>query len=140
MTRRARWTRPVAALFALWFAFVLGDPGLLHACPMHGGHGAAQASAAASHDMAGMHGGLDASAHDASRDASHDGSSHHGSMQCTCVGMCCAAPAVATVPTVVAMHVPATVALAEPALRHALQPASAAPDTRLPFANGPPTA
>ena len=33
MTHRARWTRPFAALFALWFAFVIGDPGLLHACP-----------------------------------------------------------------------------------------------------------
>jgi hypothetical protein len=136
MTCRARWTRPVAALFALWFAFVLGDPGLLHACPMHGGHGAAHASAAASHDMAAMHGEHGAPG----STTSHEGSSHHGNTQCTCVGMCCAAPAVATLPTVVAMHVPVTVARTEPVLRVALQPASAAPDTRLPFANGPPTA
>ena len=136
MTCRARWTRPVAALFALWFAFVIGDPGLLHACPMHGGHGSAHASAAAAHDMAAMHGEHGTSG----STTSHDGSPHHGSTQCTCVGMCCAAPAVATVPAVVAMHVPVTVARAELVVRAALQPASAAPDTRLPFANGPPTA
>jgi len=139
MTCRARWTRPVAALFALWFAFVIGDPGLLHACPMHGGHGAAHASTAShgAHDMAAMHGGNVTPG----ADASHDAPSHHGSStQCSCVGMCCAATAVAAVPTVVAMHVPAVVARTEPVLRDALEPASAAPDTRLPFANGPPTA
>ncbi len=133
MTRRSRWARPLAALFALWFAFVIGEPGLLHACPMHGGHGAAHASAAASHDMQGM-GGM--ASHVVSHDASHQGSA----ARCTCNGMSCATSAIATVPTVVAMHVPATVALAEPVLRVALQPANAAPDTRLPFANGPPTA
>jgi hypothetical protein len=38
------------------------------------------------------------------------------------------------------MHVPATVSRAEPALVVAFVVAPAAPDTRLPFPNGPPTA
>jgi hypothetical protein len=137
MTRRARWTRPLAALFALWFAFVLGDPGLLHSCPMHGGHGMAgmAASAGMQHHSAGNaeHASMD---HATSHDASHHGSSG----LCTCVGSCCVAPAVAPLPNVPALHVPAAVAHAEPVERVAFVVAPAAPDTRLPFANGPPTA
>jgi hypothetical protein len=137
MTRRARWNRPLAALFALWFAFVIGDPGLLHSCPMHGGHGAAGMATPAGvpHHSAGNaeHASMD---HATSHDASHHGSSG----QCTCVGQCCATPTVAPLPTVAALHVPAAVAYAEPAARVAFVVAPAAPDTRLPFANGPPTA
>jgi hypothetical protein len=141
MTRRARWTRPLAALFALWFAVVVGDPGLLHSCPMHGGH--AMAGMAAS---AGMQHHSATSAEHASEHASmdhatqHDASHHAGNGPCTCVGSCCVAPAVAPLPGVPAMHVPATVAHAKPVARVAFVVAPAAPDTRLPFANGPPTA
>lgn len=136
MTRRARWTRPLAALFALWFAFVVGDPGLLHACPMHGGHGGVipVATSGAEHH-APAHGDHASMGHASSHDASH-----HGSAQCTCVGQCCMAPSVAPLPTASAMHLPATVSLAEPALVVAFVVAPAAPDTRLPFPNGPPAA
>ena len=141
MHRRARWTRPVAALFAVWFAFVLGDPGLLHRCPMHGGHGLASATASAGaehHAMA--HGEHDAASHDASNAMSHDASHHGKTSPCTCVGQCCVASVVATVPTVAAAYVPTTISLAEPTLFVALAVAPAAPDTGLPFANGPPSA
>jgi len=134
MPRRARWTRPVAALFALWFALVLGDPGLLHSCPTHGGHGSANAtaSAGAEHQMA-TH-----AEHDASRHGDHG---HHGKTgPCTCVGQCCAAPALVSLPAVPPLHVPTAVALAEPTLHVAIEPAPASPASRLPFANGPPTA
>jgi hypothetical protein len=150
MTRRARWTRPFAALFALWFAVIIGDPGLLHACPMHGNHGSAHAAAASTaggHHAATMHTSA-ATSDEASSNApagmshqtSHDASHHSGSNTCTCVGQCCATPAIAPVPAVANLHVPATVALVEPVQRVALQPATTAPDLRLPFANGPPTA
>lgn len=137
MTRRTRWTRPLAALFALWFAFILGDPGLLHACPMHGGHGVASAtaSAGAEHRMA-AHGVHASASHDASPDASH----HGKTAPCTCVGLCCIAPALASLPAVAALHVPVTISRAEPAQLVAFVVAPAAPDLRLPFANGPPTA
>ena len=137
MTRRARWTRPLAALFALWFAFVIGDPGLMHSCPMHGGHGATGIGTPAGmqHHSAGNaeHASMD---HATSHDASHHGSNG----QCTCVGQCCVAAALAPLPTVAALYVPAAIALAEPAQHVAFVVAPAAPDTRLPFANGPPTA
>jgi hypothetical protein len=143
MIRRARWTRPFVALFALWFAVVLGDPGLLHSCPMHGGHGMAHATASATdapqaHDAHMMHDVASAGAaqHDAQQSAPHHGTTG----PCTCVGQCCAMSAVASVPVVAAMHVPATISRAEQPLVVALGHAPASPDTRLPFANGPPTA
>lgn len=145
MTRRARWTRPFIALFALWFAFVLGDPGLLHSCPMHGDHGTAHTMASAG-TMQQMHGAHDAPAmHDAASGMQHDsqqGSPHHGRTgPCTCVGQSCVTSAVASVPVVAAMQVPTTtIARAEQPLVVALGQAPASPDTRLPFANGPPTA
>ena len=137
MIRRARWTRPLAALFALWFAFVLGDPGLLHRCPMHGGHGMASATASAGgeHHMA-AHGEHASASHA----PSHDASRHDKTGPCTCVGQCCVAATAATLPTVAAAYVPATVSRAEPSLLVAFVVAPAAPDTRLPFANGPPIA
>lgn len=139
MTRRARWTRPFAVLFALWFAVIIGDPGLVHSCPMHGGHGMAQAGAAAiaMQDMMAMQGDQVASASDHASQGSQD---HGTTSHCTCVGQCRTVGTVAPLPTVASLHVPATVALAEPPLRLAFQPVAAAPDTRLPFANGPPTA
>lgn len=145
MIRRARWTRPFVALFALWFAVVLGDPGLLHSCPMHGGHGAAHAMASATdaqqargaHDAHMMHEVADgAMQHDAQQGAPH----HDRTGPCTCVGQCCAMSAVASVPAVAAVHVPTAVSRAEPPLVVALGHAPASPDTRLPFANGPPLA
>ena len=137
MTRRARWTRPLAALFALWFAFVVGDPGPLHACPMHGGHGVASATATTvAEHHAPAHGEHASMGHAMSHDTSH----HGGTGLCTCVGQCCMAPSVAPLPTVSAMHVPTTVSRAEPSLLVAFVVTPAAPDTRLPFANGPPTA
>jgi len=52
--------RPFAVLFAVWFAIVLGDPGVLHTCAMHGGHGGHGATpvpaAATTHDAHAAHG------------------------------------------------------------------------------------
>lgn len=130
MRRLSALSRPFVALFALWFAAVLGDPGVLHSCPMHGAHagGTSNASAHAMHGSAASH---------------HVGS--HGSQKqtptgpCTCVGHCCAAAAVAPLPTVSTFTVPVHVAQpnARPEFPSDAVPAS--PDLRLPFANGPPT-
>jgi hypothetical protein len=143
MTCRARWTRPFVALFALWFAVVLGDPGLLHSCPMHGGHGTAHAAASTGDAMPahGAHASHDGTATSTAQHDAQQGAPHHQKTgPCTCVGQCCAVSAVASVPVVAAMHVPATVSRAGQPLAVALGDAPASPDTRLPFANGPPTA
>lgn len=132
MRRLRRLSRPLNAIFALWFAIVLGDPGVLHSCPMHGGHGAthAAASAHAGHDM-----------HGAQPAATSDSAEHHDApAPCTCVGHCCAASSVAPIPTVPAVHVPAAVAEVQHPLTAPSADAPASPDLRLPFANGPPTA
>ena len=106
---------------------------------MHGVHESASAAASTGADHHAMHGEHDAASHAASN--STDGASHHGhSGSCTCVGQCCVASVAASVPIVSAAYVPTTVSLAEPPLFVAFRVAPAAPDTRLPFANGPPTA
>lgn len=143
MICRARWTRPFVALFALWFAVVLGDPGLLHSCPMHGGHGGARAAAStggAQHAQ-GAHSSRDVASAGAMQHDAQQGAPHQDKTgPCTCVGQCAAASAVAAVPVVAEMHVPTTISRAEQPLLVALGHAPAASDTRLPFANGPPTA
>lgn len=143
MTRRSRWARPLVALFALWFAVILGDPGMLHSCSMHGGHGGAieVAAAPSGHDMHGAEGMHATHAAESADAVSHQGAPHHGGTGvCTCMGQCCAASIVAPLPTVAALHVPASVALVEPPLLVAFDDAPASSDLRLPFANGPPTA
>jgi hypothetical protein len=134
--------RPVSrlfhALFAVWFAVVIGDPGVLHACPMHGGHGTSHAAAASSaSDASDQHESHGAST---SGQASDEAPPPDASAPCTCVGHCSAAPAALPLPA------PATVHVADVAAE-VRRPASAPapvvapePALRLPFANGPPTA
>jgi hypothetical protein len=127
LRRLSRWTRPFSALFALWFAMVLGDPGVLHSCPMHGGAHAV-ASAHASHDQA---------AHHASHESAPDKSS---AAQCSCVGHCCAATAAAPLPLVAPFAVPSHVANSTARPEQPSDDVPSSPDVRLPFANGPPQA
>lgn len=134
MRRPVRLTRPFSVLFALWFAAVLGDPGVLHSCPMHGGHRAAvtQDAAHATHDGHAARGDAPA------RHGSSDGESHHTPGPCTCVGHCCAAPAVAPLSVTPAVYVPVEVLAERDSLQSAPIVPCAAPTRRLPFANGPP--
>src|SRR3954465_14702229 len=123
-----RLSRPFAALFALWFALVMGDPMVLHSCPMHG----------AQH---GMHAGGHAGGHEAAHGGSTD-TSHHGGTSniCTCVGQCSASVAVALLPAPPTFTVPAHVAQPDSWLEQPAGYVPASPDLRLPFANGPPAA
>jgi hypothetical protein len=132
MHRLSAWSRPFVALFALWFAAVLGDPGVLHSCPMHGAH-AGQTAGASTQSTHDMHGG--ASGHHAPSGDSHQKAP---TGPCSCVGHCCAANAVAAAPMAATFTVPVHVALpnARPEFPDDAIPAS--PDLRLPFANGPP--
>ena len=140
MIRRSRWVRPFVALFALWFSFGLGDPGMLHSCPMHGAQGgAAPASAVAGADMQGMHGMHSMHAESASQ--TPGGTSQHDAHGvCTCIGNCCAASAAAPLRTAAALSVPASVPEVRQPLAAPSNDAPASADTRLPFANGPPIA
>jgi hypothetical protein len=138
MRRLARFSRPLNALFALWFAMVLGDPGVLHACPMHGGHGASHSPSAAAPAAHGEH---SAHAMPAAEMAAPEAGQHGATpAPCTCVGHCCAAPAVAPVSRAAALVVPEAVAEVRRPLAAPSSDAPASPDLRLPFPNGPPTA
>jgi hypothetical protein len=131
-------TRPLTALLALWFAIMLGDPGVLHTCAMHGGHGghgAAPATAPAAHGVEVGHGGHGAVPHSAPADAPQPGAPG----PCTCIGHCCAVTAAAPLPTLATLPVPVAVAEERHPLDAPSVDAPAAPDRRLPFSNGPPT-
>jgi hypothetical protein len=119
---RSVLARILSTVFALWFAVVIGDPGVLHACPEHGAH-ASHGSHAAHHAAASQHGGAPA---------------HSGG--CTCMGSCCATPVVAPLPGIANFVVSEAIipAVGQPEYSCAA-PAAAAPRL-LPFSNGPPQA
>ena len=141
MRRRTPWSRAFAALFALWIAALLGDPGTLHSCAMHGGvagHGVRAGhapAAAAAHHVHDAH----ASERDVHHAASHDSAPSAPSGPCTCIGHCCAVAAVAPLPTLGTLVVPVAIAAEHDPLEAPRIAPPAAPDLRLPFANGPPT-
>src|SRR5688572_8825176 len=64
--------RLITALFAVWFALVLVEPAMLHACPVH--HAAAAPASAGGH----AHGGHDAAASLPPQAGAH----------CMCLGDC----------------------------------------------------
>ena len=148
MRRLAHLSRPLNALFALWFAIVLGDPGVLHSCAMHGAARGAHQTAAATApvDHSGQpghaghvgHGSPDAAS--AGQVAPVEAQHHDTPAPCGCVGQCCAAPVASPVPAVDAVHVPEAVAEVRHPLAVPRTDAFASPDLRLPFANGPPGA
>ena len=112
----------LALLLPVWLALAVGEPSVVHQCPMHGGSAMAMAE----------HGG-------------HAGHSHHAPAQsgkqthhtCSCISECAnsAALVVAQTPTILWPNVlPAIrIAVASP-----LVPARRDAHTPLPFANGPP--
>jgi hypothetical protein len=129
-------SRTLNALFALWFAVVLGDPGALHTCAMHAaGHGASHVVSAGEH-MA-MHSGA------APAGVAHGSGSHSpgdGAPVCTCVGHCCAMSVVAPLPSAPTTQVAEVVAEQRDVAAEPLEAAPSQPDLRLPFGNGPPRA
>jgi hypothetical protein len=126
------FARPIAMLFALWFAIVLGDPGMLHTCAMHGGHGGhGAAPATTGHDVHVAHG---VSHHQAPAEAPQPAAP----APCTCIGHCCAVTVAVPLPTLGTVPVPVAVAEERHPLDAPAIEAPAAPDRRLPFSNGPP--
>jgi hypothetical protein len=104
---------------------VIVEPAALQQCPMHGahaGHAAHMQSEFASH-------------------GSHGAPAHHANQACTCLGACCAAPAVAIPLRAVAELPAASIRIlgTEQQAANDVAPATA-PRYAHPFANGPPTA
>ena len=136
--RRALWFRSLASFLAIWFPLVIGEPGALHPCPMHGAAGAhtAMHHAAASHaamNQGAMHDGM---MQDASRDAPT--APHHSHAGCTCITCCAVSVAGLLAPDAPAstiVVVVRSVAVLPPAATQSVQ--SSATHAR-PYPTGPP--
>ena len=122
--------RLVAALCALWLAISIAEPGLLHACPMHGAAATAtpvDAPAQGRH----VHGAADA-------DGTHPHAPRDGAPLCVCIGDCAAPTTAGVAAARVTLATVAVVDAADPGLPdHASVHVARA--LLLPFANGPPT-
>jgi len=126
----------LATCLAVWFPLVVGEPGVLQSCPMHGGAVATTTStapAAHSHHAA------------ASAEVSHG--SHapasapsHGHHACSCIGACAGSAAVAL--TTSAPELPAVTVAYRPAsiLPSGERLARPAPSFSRPYTTGPPRA
>ena len=137
--RRTPWFRALATCLAVWFPLVIGEPGVLQPCPMHGALAAATTgrhpapTAAHSHHAAastdGSHG-----AHAPANAPTHD---HHA---CTCIGACAGGAAVALTNSV--LELPAVTVAYRPAsiLPSGERLARPAPSFTRPYTTGPPRA
>lgn len=120
--RRKSWFRAVATVLAVWLPLIVGEPGVVHACPAHGG-------AAATMTMAMAH-------HHGMPHGSQPGHDHH---DCTCISCCVgsviAAPTI-TAPTILFVDAIREAGAAYPAASIARQ----APEYSRPYTTGPPRA
>jgi hypothetical protein len=129
---RAPLHRAAALLLALWFAAIVGDPALLHQCPMHGGTPGSHAAGAG-----GAH-GASHGAHAADAGAPADEAPPAGH-QCSCLGDC-SGPTVVALSASTPMAWLAGVVDIEPSLDAPARDLPVAADYLTPFANGPPAA
>jgi hypothetical protein len=132
--RRTSWFRPIAILLAAWLPLIVGEPGVVHACPTHGAP--AIAATAAQHNAT-----VPAGHHHASQaaDQPHDSAPSHDHSNCSCIS-CCAGSAV-TPPTPAGVT---TIVVAQYETRSARPAAqelpSLAPEFSRPYQTGPPRA
>jgi hypothetical protein len=136
--RRTSWFRALAVSLAVWFPLVIGEPGVLQPCPMHGAVAAATSNASTS-----------AHAHHAAASAEVVHGTHapagapaptHNHHACTCIGACAGSAAVAL--TTSAPELPALTVAYRPAsiLPSGERLARPAPSFSRPYTTGPPRA
>lgn len=113
--------RALAAAFTLWFALVLIEPAVLHACPVHNPAPVPTSAGEGAH-----HGHEAAPAPD-----------HHSGAQCLCLGDCTTITGVGLPSSIATLVVPTTTSGRDTGLPdYAYLPVAAA--HVIPFANGPP--
>ena len=134
-------TRALRALLAVWFVLSVGEPSVVHFCPMHASAAAELAYARmspfamqrdAAHGAAGHH-----AQHGAS---SHSQSSGQHQHHCTCIDCCIASASSALVATGVELPTTPVVAVLERLPSSNGLPALEAPPHLLPPSTGPPRA
>jgi hypothetical protein len=123
--RRKSWFRAVATVLAVWLPLIVGEPGIVHVCPAHGGIATSSTSTVA---MAHHHA------------ASHDSQPGHNHHDCTCISCCVGsvvpAPAPAT-PVTAFVEVVFDVGAENSAVASLPQQA---PEYSRPYTTGPPRA
>jgi|SRR5579872_5452141 len=126
--RRTPLFRLLASALAFWLPLVIGEPGLLQPCPMHG-MGVAISGA--------MHGHMDAHASMHTEHQTHTPTHQHA--HCTCIGCCCAPATASLIDTPPACPVAVvTEQVAAASFPTAPQLARPAPEFSLPRTTGPP--
>jgi hypothetical protein len=110
------WRRLSRATLGLWLAVTLGEPAMLHVCPMHDAPSGFVASGALLHTSRERAHGLPEHIHSPSPSPDGGDGAHHC---CTCMGPCCTAGAV-VVPTGTLGHV-AEPSLGRAAVSHSAQ-------------------
>src|SRR4029079_1541964 len=131
--RRTPWFRALATCLAVWFPLVVGEPGVLRPCAMHGSAVGATAVPASGHSH---HAAASAeSGHGGHAPASAPTHQHHA---CTCIGACAGSAAVAL--TTSAPELPALTIAYRPAsiLPSGERLARPAPSFSRPYTTGPP--
>jgi hypothetical protein len=118
--RQKSWFRALATVLAVWFPLIVGEPGVVHACPAHGGVAAAAAT------MAHHHG------------ASHDSQPGHDHHNCTCISCCVGSVVASPTPAAVATVFVAAIRDADTAHRVVGSIPRQAPEYSRPFTTGPP--
>lgn len=120
--RRDLISRMLRALLAVWFVLTVGEPSVVHICPMH--------SSAAAELAAGHHAGHSTSHH------SHSAGQH--AHHCTCISCCVGSASSALAPSGYRLEAPALVAaFAPPTLPSDAVPLEDPPHL-LPPGTGPP--
>lgn len=129
--RRTLWFRSLATLLAVWFPLMVGEPGVLHLCPMHGGSPVASAPQPAAH----AHHGAAASTELTSKQGSRQGHDHH---HCTCIASCTSTATAVPAPDPPAVVVVEAAYATKSALPNVGSLARPAPEYSRPYTTGPP--
>jgi len=121
--RQKRWFRAVATVLAVWFPLIVGEPGVVHACPAHGGVAVSTPAPTAHH-----HG------------ASHGSQPGHDHHDCSCISCCVGSVVAAPAPAGPTTAFVVAIRDADTGRSTAPSRPRQAPDYSRPYTTGPPRA
>jgi hypothetical protein len=144
---RRHWLSPIAApAMALWVALVVGEPGIVDPCPVHGNVASAAGVASETAPPADAHAAAHATAPAVAGGGAHGGVPHsapapqHQHKDCNCLGCCTGGVVAAILPTIQVVAFTATISEPEFGRPPVEIRARVAPAHTLPYTTGPPLA
>jgi hypothetical protein len=140
--RRDLMLRVLRALLAVWFVLTVGEPSVVHICPMHASAAAELADGPFGTAQAAP-GRADAADHASGHHAGHGALHHshapgHHAHHCTCISSCVGSASLVLAPAGYRFEAPALVAVFEPAALPGDVAALEDPPHLLPPGTGPP--